>query len=162
MDIKKLITGKKKPVTVNGSRYPTGTQSLVPVADIRQGVIITADGRYIKLLEVLPTNFYLKSETEQANIIYCMAGYLKIAPDSLQFIVKTRGADIDAYCDGLEECYNREKNETLRSLIYEEAQLVNYARTLQTVCYGFLHRYVENGRRDYRACKNFFSKAHRP
>ena len=126
MDIKKMITGKKKPVTVNGSRYPNGTQSLVPVADIRQGVIITADGRYIKLLEVLPTNFYLKSGTEQANIIYCMAGYLKIAPDSLQFIVKTRGADIDAYCDGLEECYNREKNETLRSLIYEEAQLVNY------------------------------------
>ena len=39
MDIKKLITGKKKPVTVNGSRYPNGTQSLVPVADIRQGAV---------------------------------------------------------------------------------------------------------------------------
>ena len=145
MDIKKLITGKKKPVTVNGSRYPNGTQSLVPVADIRQGVIITADGRYIKLLEVLPTNFYLKSETEQANIIYCMAGYLKIAPDSLQFIVKTRGADIDAYCDGLEECYNREKNETLRSLIYEEAQLVNYLAENEAVTRKFYIAFAYEG-----------------
>lgn len=145
MDIKKLITEKKKPVTVNGSRYPNGTQSLVPVADIRQGVIITSDGRYIKLLEVLPTNFYLKSGTEQASIIYCMAGYLKIAPDSLQFIVKTRGADIDAYCDGLEECYNREKNETLRSLIYEEAQLVNYLAENEAVTRKFYIAFAYEG-----------------
>ena len=145
MDIKKLITSKKKPVFVNGSRFPNGTQSLVPPADIRRGVIITKDGRYIKLLEVLPVNFYLKSETEQANIIYYMAGYLKIAPDSIQFIVKTRGADIDAYCEGLERYYNREKNETLRSLIYEEARLVNYLAENEAVTRKFYIAFAYEG-----------------
>lgn len=69
-DIKSLIFGSNKETTIPGSRFPNGTQSLVPVVDIRNGVIITEDGRYLKIIEVLPTNFYLKSSMEQMNIIY--------------------------------------------------------------------------------------------
>lgn len=45
-DIKSLIFGapKAEPVVL-GSRFPNGTQALVPVVDIQQGVIITEDGR---------------------------------------------------------------------------------------------------------------------
>ena len=68
-DIKSLIFGSNKETTIPGSRFPNGTQSLVPVVDIRNGVIITEDGRYLKIIEVLPTNFYLKSSMEQMNII---------------------------------------------------------------------------------------------
>ena len=54
-DIKSLIFCRPKIGTpVPGSRFPNGTQALVPVVDIQQGVIITEDGRYIKILEVLP------------------------------------------------------------------------------------------------------------
>ena len=60
-DIKSLIFGSGQETAVMGSRFPNGTQSLVPVVDILQGVVITEDGRYLKILEVLPTNFYLKS-----------------------------------------------------------------------------------------------------
>lgn len=52
------------------------------------------DGRYVKVIEVLPVNFYLKSETEQQNIIYYYASYLKIAPDNMQIRVLTQKADI--------------------------------------------------------------------
>ena len=44
-------------------------------------MVITKDNRFIKILEVLPVNFYLKSPSDQQNIITSYAAYLKIAPD---------------------------------------------------------------------------------
>ena len=76
LDLKSLLLGTSKETTVPGNRFPNGTQSLVPVVDIRQGVLITEDGRYIKVLEILPTNFYLKSRVEQQNILYYLSSYL--------------------------------------------------------------------------------------
>ena len=136
-DIKSLIFGSNKETTIPGSRFPNGTQSLVPVVDIRNGVIITEDGRYLKIIEVLPTNFYLKSSMEQMNIIYYMASYLRIAPVSLQFLVQTGRADIDAYCEQMEKCYQIEKNEMCKEMILEDAQLANYLAANEAVTRKF-------------------------
>lgn len=135
--IKTLLFGGDKQTTVPGSRFPNGTQSIVPVVDIRDGVIITEDGRYIKILEVLPTNFYLKSAMEQANIIYYMASYLRLAPVSLQILVQTGRADIDTYCEQMRRCYETEKNEKCRDMILEDAQLVNYLAANEAVTRKF-------------------------
>lgn len=137
-DIKSLIFGNgHKENTVIGSRFPNGTQSLVPVVDIRSGVVITEDGRYVKILEVLPTNFHLKSLLEQQNIIYYMASYLRIAPVSLQILVQTGRADIDSYCEQMQKCYEAEKNEMCKSMILEDAQLVNYLAANEAVTRKF-------------------------
>lgn len=136
-DMKSLIFGTNKETTVPGSRFPNGTQALVPVVDIRNGVVITEDGRYIKILEVLPTNFYLKSALEQQNIIYYMASYLRIAPVSIQILVQTARADIDAYCQQMEKCYKLEKNEMCREMILEDAQLANYLAANEAVTRKF-------------------------
>ncbi len=137
-DIKSLIFGAPKTeAPVLGSRFPNGTQALVPVVDIQQGVIITEDGRYLKILEVLPTNFYLKSAMEQQNIIYYMASYLRIAPTSLQIVVQTGRADIDAYCEQMQKCYDTETNEMCRDMILEDAQLVNYLAANEAVTRKF-------------------------
>lgn len=137
-DIKKLLFGSRtKETVIPGSRFPNGTQSLVPVVDIRQGVIITEDGRYLKILEVLPTNFYLKSLLEQQNIIYYMASYLRIAPVSIQILVQTGQADIDTYCEQMRRCYENETNEMCRDMILEDAQLVNYLAANEAVTRKF-------------------------
>ena len=127
-DLKTLILGTPagNATSEQNEHYPDGTQSLVPIRDIKSGVVITDGGRYIKILEVLPTNFYLKSSLEQLNIINSLAGYLKIAPVSLQFTVVTQSADIDAYCEQMEAYYNIEHNENCREMILEDARLVNY------------------------------------
>lgn len=137
LDLKTLLLGKPKETVIPGSRFPNGTQSLVPVADIQQGVVITTDGRYLKILEVLPTNFYLKSEIEQQNIIHYLASYLKIAPPFLQILVCTQRADIDAYCQQMEWYYNTETNENCKAMILEDAQLVNYLATHEAVTRKF-------------------------
>ena len=136
-DIKSIIFGSGQETAVMGSRFPNGTQSLVPVVDILQGVVITQDGRYLKILEVLPTNFYLKSALEQQNMIYYMASYLRIAPVSLQILVQTGRADIDAYCEQMQRCYESEKNEMCREMILEDARLVNYLAANEAVTRKF-------------------------
>ena len=72
-------------------------QDFIPVKNIRAGIIETVDGRYIKILEIEPINFMLRSESEQFNIIASFANWLKISPTRLQFKSITRRADSDRH-----------------------------------------------------------------
>ena len=60
-----------------------------PAPNIIGGVVITRDNRFIKILEVLPVNIYLKSPNDRQNIISGFAAYLKIAPDDLMLQART-------------------------------------------------------------------------
>lgn len=40
-------------------------QDLIPIKDIRNGLIETTDNRYIKIIEIEPINFMLRSEEEK-------------------------------------------------------------------------------------------------
>lgn len=127
MKIKDLIFGKKiAPDSGGAKHYAESVQNWLPVSDIRDGVIITKDGRFVKLLEVLPVNFYLKSAMEQQNIIYYFSSYLKIAPDRLQFLAVTQKADIDAYISRMWRIYDAEENESCRGMIADNIAEVEY------------------------------------
>lgn len=78
-------------------------QSFLPVQNIRNGIIETVDKRYIKILEIEPINFNLKSAEEQANIISSFASWLKISPAKLQFKIITRKADSDKHLKSILE-----------------------------------------------------------
>lgn len=104
--------------------YENSTQKWLPIDNIRNGIIILKDGRYIKVVEVLPVNFYLKSEVEQENIIYYFSSYLKIAPDNLQIRVITQRADIGEYLNRLERYSEIENNESCRNMILDEMVFV--------------------------------------
>ena len=72
-------------------------QPFLPVKDIRNGIVETTDGRYIKILEIEPINFMLRSSEEQYNILSSFASWLKISPMKLQFKSITRKADSDKH-----------------------------------------------------------------
>ena len=96
MGLKELIFGKQIK-QAHAAQYRNSTQGWLPELDVQNGVIITKDGRYVKILEIMPVNFYLKSAIEQQNIIFYFSSYLKIAPDNLQIKIVTQKADIDGY-----------------------------------------------------------------
>lgn len=120
-----------------GSPYPKGTQSLVPVIGIDQGVVLTDDGRYVKILEVLPVGYHLKGEMERRNIIGYFAAYLKIAPPNLQILVRTQRADVDAYCERLEHFYQLETNQVCKDMILDDARLINHLAETEAVTHHF-------------------------
>lgn len=107
-----------------GKYYDGSTQEWLPIRDIKSGTVLLKDGRYVKIVEVLPVNFYLKSEVEQENIIFYFASYLKIAPDKIQIRAVTQRADIDAYLKRLNGRLDMEQNELCKNMIADEAAFV--------------------------------------
>ena len=91
-------------------------QDFIPVKNIRHGIIETTDGRYIKILEIEPINFMLRSEEEQLGIISSFANWLKISPMRLQFKSVTRKADSEKHITMLREELKREDNPRCKEL----------------------------------------------
>ena len=80
-------------------------------------MVITRDNRFIKILEVLPVNIYLKSPNDRQNIISGFAAYLKIAPDDLMLQARTLPADTAEYVERMKQYAEREENESCREMI---------------------------------------------
>lgn len=91
-------------------------QDFIPIKDINYGVIETTDGRYIKILEIEPINFMLRSSEEQFGIISSFASWLKISPMRLQFKSITRKADSDKHVAMVRKELNDEENEQCKHL----------------------------------------------
>lgn len=79
------------------------TQDFINVKDIRNGIIETYDNRYVKIIEVEPINFMLRTGEEQNNIIYSYAGWFKIANIRLQFKTITKKADSERHIEMLKK-----------------------------------------------------------
>ena len=56
----------------------------IPIKKIKNGIIYTADGRYVKMIEVTPINFLLRTPKEQRSIIWSFVSFLKISPVKMQ------------------------------------------------------------------------------
>ena len=63
------------------------TQSFINIRDVSDGIIITTDDRYIRIIEIIPTNFFNKDALEQERIVYQFAQYLSHAPRTMQIKV---------------------------------------------------------------------------
>ena len=116
MSIKELIFGGSVKAA-GGGAYRDSIQAWLPIKNIMGGVVITRDNRFIKILEVLPVNIYLKSANDRQNIIASYAAYLKIAPDSLQLEARTLPADTAEYVERMQAFAEQEENESCREMI---------------------------------------------
>ena len=86
----------------------------LPIEKVENGIIYTKDHRFVKVVEVVPINFMLRSAREQRNIIYSFVSYLKISPVKLQIKVLTRRADINRHLDTVRREMAQENNEQCR------------------------------------------------
>lgn len=85
MNLKELLFGGGVQSGDSSGAYRDSIQAWLPIKNIIGGVVITKDNRFVKILEVLPVNIYLKSASDRQNIISSFAAYLKIAPNDLQW-----------------------------------------------------------------------------
>ena len=96
----------------------------VPIERITNGVIYTRDHRYVKIVEVIPVNFLLRSASEQRSIIYSFISYLKIAPVKVQFKVLTKRADIDRHVEAVRKELEHETDPHCRVLQEDYLRLI--------------------------------------
>lgn len=119
MGLKEILFGgsTRNAEKRSGGIYHGNARDPLPVKNIAGGVIVTKDSRFVKIMEVLPVNFHLKTPLERQNIIYSFASYLKTAPDTLQFRVVTGRLDLGAYIERMKRYLESETNEKCREMI---------------------------------------------
>ena len=116
--IRERMREEPEPELINPSA------SYLPIRKIENGIIYTKDRRYVKIIEVIPINFLLRSAREQRNIIYSFISYLKISPVKLQFKVLTRRADINKHLETLREEMRTETDERCLALQHDYENLI--------------------------------------
>ena len=106
----------KRPAHIKEDKPPcvNPVADYLPIDKIANGIIYTKDHRFVKVVEVVPINFMLRSAREQRNIIYSFVSYLKISPVKLQIKVLTRRADINRHLDTVRREMAQEDNEQCR------------------------------------------------
>lgn len=126
MNLKELIFGGSVHTGGSGGVYRDSVQAWLPIKNIIGGVVITKDNRFVKIMEVLPVNIYLKSAIDRQNIISSFASYLQIAPDELQMIARTLPADTQAYVEQMQRYAEQEENEACREMIEDNIREIGH------------------------------------
>ncbi len=109
----------------------------LPIEKIENGIIYTKDHRFVKVVEIVPINFLLRSAREQRSIIYSFISYLKISPVKLQFKVLTRRADIGRHLDTVRQEMSRKTNEQCRLMQEDYLQFVQQIGSREAVTRRF-------------------------
>lgn len=100
------------------------TQMFSMVRDVRDGIVVTKDRRYIKIMEFTPVNLALRAGVERADIISAFAAVLKVMPDTVQCKVLTQRANTRKYLDQIAEDLKTETCQGVITLASERADMI--------------------------------------
>lgn len=100
------------------------TQMSVPIRDVLHSVIVTKDGRYLKIMEFAPQNFLMLSHAEQNRIGQAFEGMLHTVPAKVQFKVFSRKAKTESLLEIMRKSHESEKNALCRRMQEEYIQQV--------------------------------------
>lgn len=90
------------------------SQEIVPIQEIRDGIIILKDGSLRMILMCSALNFALKSGDEQEAIIAGYQSFLNSLDFSLQIFISSRRLNIEPYLDILREAEKKQLNDLLK------------------------------------------------
>lgn len=100
------------------------TQELVPIREIRDGVVVLNDGSMRMVLMVSSINFALKSEDEQAATLLQFQSFLNSLDFSTQIFIQSRRLDIRPYLATLQERLKERLSDLMRIQIEEYIEFI--------------------------------------
>jgi hypothetical protein len=101
------------------------TQQFLDIREIRDDVVVLADGSIRAVILCSTVNFELKSETEQNAIIYAYQSFLNSLTFPIQIVVQSRIMDLGPYLKKLEQRKKIETNELLLIQIADYIEFMN-------------------------------------
>ena len=136
--VKKPHKASKHKSSVAKKKQPLHAEDFIPVRDIRNGIIETTDGRYLRVIEVEPINFLLRNISEQKNIVASFASWMKISPVKVQIKVLTKKADIGKHLNTIEREMEAEDNPKCRDLQLDYYHLIQAIGSREAITRRFL------------------------
>ena len=129
MSVSEYLPFMKKKASEEDKMKAT-VQNWLPIKDIKDGVVILKNGEYLKIIEVVPINFKLKSADDKRFLILNYRGFLKGCKFPMQVSVQCRKADIDPHLNRIKALYKLEKNEDVKELTQ------GYMRLVKSLSFG--------------------------
>ena len=108
----------------------TSTQDFLEFDQIREGVIILKNKGLRSVLMVSSLNFALKSNDEQAAILFQFQNFLNSLDFPCQIIIHSRRINITGYLDKLADLEKKEENELL------QIQIADYRDFIEKIMKG--------------------------
>ncbi len=103
----------------------SATQHLVPIADIRDDVVILKDGQMCMVLLATSINFALKSADEQQAILSQYQSFLNALEFSTQIYIQSRRLDIRPYLELLRAREVEQDNDLMRIQLREYIEFIS-------------------------------------
>lgn len=100
------------------------TQSIIPIKEVRNGILVLKDGSMRALLMTSSVNFALKSADEQDSIIFQFQQFLNSLNFSVQIFVQSRRLDIRPYIATLETREKEQINDLMRIQVKEYIEFI--------------------------------------
>lgn len=113
------------------------TQMWSPVKDIRDGVVITKDGRYVQILEFSPINFELRPERDKIKIAEHFGAAITLFPNKFQIKIISRKANVDNHVRDIKMYMEQEENEFCKDMQQESLELAR-----ENAQYGISRRFM--------------------
>lgn len=130
---------KKQEKIIDSYEIPAPFSTTVDISSviaIRNGVIVTTDNTYIKILEITPLHFDLKSNREKNMIIADFLKYIRIAPKIMHIKTMNTKADLSEMLKDAEAVLEKETNKNCKEMQKKE---IKYLRSV--ISSSVSHRY---------------------
>lgn len=86
--------GGEKSLNYCKKSVPVSVQEWIPFQSVNYGKVVLKDGTYVKILEVIPINFELKSDFEKEAILESYRRLLKSCNFDIQIFIQSQVTDI--------------------------------------------------------------------
>ena len=112
-NVTSFIPQKREPSVSRADKNNFDSQGLVNVKEIKHGIVCCADGSYVKILEVMPLNYYQKDVAEKNKITEAFLQLFRTCPNILHIKMRTEKADTNTIIQTIRENYKKENNPKL-------------------------------------------------
>lgn len=113
----------------------------MPIEKIyNNGIIKMKNNNYIKIIKILPVNYYLKSELEKEAILNSYKNFLKTCNFNIQILVQSQKEDLSTHCSSV-RIQSKKENKKISELSQKYLnyiQEINYIQKSATKSYYIL------------------------
>lgn len=120
--------GAAQPATTNTKEAPrkaNSTQNSLILSEIRDGMVIMADGSFRAVIACKSINFDLMSSREREGVEYSYQNFLNALYFPVQIYIRSQRVDIGPYLDRLEEIRRNQDNMLLNVLMDDYIQFID-------------------------------------
>lgn len=119
-------SGSAKPAAEK-PKNPNSTQNTLLLSEVRDNMVIMADGSFRAVVQCKSINFDLMSSTEREGVEYSYQNFLNALNHPVQILIRSQRIDIGPYIDRLVEMRRNQDNMLLNVLMDD---YINYIDAL--------------------------------